>query len=740
MCVLSSEARELIEFARTIAGNLGHSFVGTEHLLLALLGKNSYDVKNNFKKVLKDIDYSLVMDRVININGKGEKIAVNNVVPSENLYKVMHDAYLLSSKRNSKNIDVCDISESLFSNSKCKACDLINSYMFEGDVMKSISPDERRFSLEKIKEMRKETPVINNYSCDITLKAITGKLDPVLERDHEIERVMRVLLRKNKNNPCLVGPPGVGKTAIVDGIAQRIASGDVPDLLCHKRIVSLEISSLIAGAKYRGDFEERIKAIFDEVKKVGNIILMIDELHNIVSAGMGEGTLNAANIMKPELARGEVSVIGATTSDEYAQVIEKDGALDRRFQKILVNEPSEETAIKILLGVKEKYEKHHNIQINESAVLASVKISNKEIINKYLPDKALDLIDEAASLARIRSKNAITADDIAELLPQSNSCTDYRNVIKRIERIVHGQSKVINDLVKFVLYSNGKIKKASPVSILLEGSTGCGKTALVKALSKELYGEQSLLKFDMSDFSEPHSVSKLIGAPPGYVGSEQKGRLAREMDKNNYKVILFDEIDKAHHDVINILLELLDEGIVTDNQGRITSFKNTVLFFTSNTDTCNEIKTSGFINNKQDQVSGALKSRIGNEFFSRIDGIFKLDNASKKDAIEICNDFVDSCKKTCLEENVDLCVEEEVIERIIDRSNIKEFGYRNVNRIFFATINSLINKSVLEYGENLKMIRIYNDERGEISAFCETNKIPLENNLLSMYNIQKRAD
>lgn len=523
------------------------------------------------------------------------------------------------------------------------------------------------------------TNTLNQFGTDLTKLAKEGKLDPVIGREDEIERVIQILSRRTKNNPCLIGEPGVGKTAVVEGLAQKIIDEDVPEMLKNKRVVSVDISSMVAGAKYRGDFEERIKKSLNEVKKAGDVILFIDEIHTIVGAGSAEGAVDAANILKPLLARGEIKVVGATTLNEYRKYIEKDAALERRFSPVNVLEPSKEDTIKILKGIRDKYEAHHNVKITDKAIDAAVNLSVRYINDRYLPDKAIDLIDEAASRVKMRtytrpenlkeledkileyekekdeairvqdfekaaklrdsekmakeklekdkqkwenknnrSVTTLEEDDIADVIaswtkiPVKKITEDENEKLKHLEDSLHkrvvGQKEAVEAVAKAIRRGRVGLKDPNkPIgSFLFLGPTGVGKTELAKSLAETLFGnEDSMIRVDMSEYMESHSVSKLIGSPPGYVGFDEGGQLTEKIRRKPYSVILFDEIEKAHPDVMNMLLQILDDGRLTDSQGRTVNFKNTVIIMTSNIGArlITDKKTLGFEQNKKEEAN-----------------------------------------------------------------------------------------------------------------------------------------
>ncbi len=562
---------------------------------------------------------------------------------------------------------------------------------------------------------------MNQFSNDLTKEAREGNLDPVIGRIQETERVIEILSRRTKNNPCLIGEPGVGKTAVIEGLAQKIVSGNIPEILKNKRVVSLDITSMVAGAKYRGDFEERIKKALNEVKKAGDIILFIDEIHTIVGAGAAEGAIDAANILKPLLARGEIQVVGTTTIKEYRKYIEKDSALERRFQPVDISEPTLEETRKILDGLRDKYEAHHNVKITDEAIGAAIELSNRYITDRFLPDKAIDLIDEASSKARLKSfvepehlknlekqvekleiekesainlqdfekaaklrdeticlknnlenekikwrnetnQNIITIglEEIAEVvsrwtgIPVTKINQDENVKLKNLEQILHkrvvGQEEAIGAVSKAIRRSRVGLKDPNrPIgSFLFLGPTGVGKTELTKALAEVLFeNENAMIRLDMSEYMESHSVSKLIGSPPGYVGYDEAGYLTEKVRKNPYSVVLFDEVEKAHPDIMNLLLQILEDGRLTDNQGRMVNFKNTVIIMTSNVGArlITEKKSIGFENKQEEgerdyqlvknEVLGETRKVFKPEFLNRIDELIVFHKLTDENLREI---------------------------------------------------------------------------------------------------------
>ena len=622
-------------------------------------------------------------------------------------------------------------------------------------------------------------PTLNQFGEDLTKKALEGKLDPVIGRTDEIQRLIQILSRRTKNNPCLIGESGVGKTAIVEGLAERIAEGDVPEILRDKQIFSMDISGMVAGAKYRGDFEERIKKALAEVKKVGNIILFIDEIHTIVGAGSAEGAIDAANILKPMLARGEIQLIGTTTIEEYRKYIEKDSALERRFSPINVPEPSKDDTIQILNGLRDKYEAHHNVKITDEAISSAVELSTRYMNDRFLPDKAIDLIDEAASKARLKAytepkllkkleeeidiiqkdkeeavrsqkfekaaelrdkkieliekkekeeqkwknKNTktmvtISEENIAEIISSStgipvdkiskNENEKLKNLESRLNEKVIGQNEAIEAVAKAIRRGRVGIKDPNrPIgSFLFLGPTGVGKTELSKAVAECLFGgEKDLIRIDMSEYMEPHSVSKLIGSPPGYVGFEEGGQLTEKIRRKPYSVILLDEVEKAHPDVMNILLQILDDGRLTDSNGRTVDFKNTVIIMTSNigarliTDkknlgfgnSSNEDEQKEYENTKKD-VMAELKKEFRPEFINRIDEVIVFHKLNDDEIKQIIDIMLKQVQNRLKEQNINVKIDESVKELIAKQGINKSFGARPLRR----TIQSLIEDSLAE--------------------------------------------
>ncbi len=624
-------------------------------------------------------------------------------------------------------------------------------------------------------------PTLDKFGRDLTAEAKAGKIDPVIGRGEEIQRVIQILTRRTKNNPCLIGEPGVGKTAIAEGLALKIADGEVPEILENKRVVSLDLTGMVAGTKYRGDFEERIKTALDEVKKSGDVILFIDELHTIVGAGSAEGSTDAANILKPSLARGELQVIGATTLNEYRKYIEKDAALERRFQPVTVGEPTEEEAVEILKGLRDKYEAHHHVKITDEAINAAVKLSSRYISDRYLPDKAIDLIDEAGSRVKLQSMtppenirlledeiktisaektasvNAqdfegaaklrdrekekteqlkklkeqwhesnrhaggeVTAEEIAEIvsgwtgIPATTLTEEEGQKLLRLEDTLHkrlvGQDEAVSAVSRAIRRGRVGLKdpKRPTGSFLFLGPTGVGKTELCKTLAETMFGsENAVIRFDMSEYMEKHTVSRLVGSPPGYVGYDEGGQLTEAVRRKPYSVVLFDEIEKAHPDIFNILLQILDDGVLTDSQGRKVNFKNTIIIMTSNVGAraISEQKSLGFGDKDaaakddkaiKDEVMTALKAQFRPEFLNRIDDIIVFKQLEKDDITEIARRLLKVLSDRIFDNmEITLSFTEKAVEKLADAGFDKVYGARPLRRAIQNAIEDSLSEEIL---------------------------------------------
>ena len=683
----TNRAKKAIEIANDLAIELGHNYIGTEHILYGLSKEGS----GVAAKVLEnqEVEPQKILDKIDELIGREDKTE-ETLGFTPRTKRVIENAFIEAKKLGYNYIGTEHLLIGILREADSIAARIlldlnVNIPKLYNEIIKVINDEEiGEDGANTKKETRRKgsynsTATLNQFGEDLTKKAEEGKLDPVVGRKEEIQRVIQILSRRTKNNPCLIGEPGVGKTAVVEGLAQKIVAGDIPEILKDKRVVTLDISGMVAGAKYRGDFEERIKKALNEVKKAGDVILFIDEIHTIVGAGAADGAIDAANILKPLLARGEIQLIGATTLNEYRKYIEKDSALERRFSPVNVKEPTPSDTIEILNGLRDKYEAHHNVKITKEAIEAAVKLSVRYINDRFLPDKAIDLIDEASSRARIKTytepenlkelqtkieeiekdkeeavrsqkfekaaslrdkekelkekyekeeqkwknKNTkqvtnITEENIAEVISTWTGIPVYKitenenerlkNLEKELHKRVVGQNEAVEAVAKAIKRGRVGLKDPNrPIgSFLFLGPTGVGKTELSKALAQCLFGdESSMIRIDMSEYMEPHSVSKLIGSPPGYVGFEEGGQLTEKIRRKPYAVILFDEIEKAHPDVMNMLLQILEDGRLTDSQGRTVNFKNTVIIMTSNLGArvITDKKSLGFSNNEKQEDS-----------------------------------------------------------------------------------------------------------------------------------------
>ena len=815
----TNRANKAIEIANDIALELGHSYIGTEHILYGL-AKEGNGIAS---KVLENQNVTAddILNKIEELIGSDEPI--ENIVDfTPRTKRVVESAFIEARKLGYNFIGTEHLLIGILREGDCVAAKIlldlnVNIPKLYNEIVKVINEGEDYNSSDnssnnsnggKRRGSYNQTPTLNQFGQDLTKKAEEGKLDPVIGRKQEIERVIEILSRRTKNNPCLIGEPGVGKTAAVEGLAQKIASGDVPEILKDKRVVTLDISGMVAGAKYRGDFEERIKKALNEVKKAGDVILFIDEIHTIVGAGAAEGAIDAANILKPLLARGEIQLVGATTLNEYRKFIEKDAALERRFSPVTVNEPSEKDTIQILKGIRDKYEAHHNVKITDEAIEAAVKLSIRYVNDRFLPDKAIDLIDEASSKARLRTytepdglkelqeeiektknekeeavlnqkfekaaelrdtekalrdkfekeqnkwknKNTksivtITEENIAEVIanwtgiPAKKITEDENEKLKNLEKELHkrviGQNEAVEAVSKAIRRGRVGLKDPKrPIgSFLFLGPTGVGKTELSKALAEVLFGdENAMIRLDMSEFMEPHSVSKLIGAPPGYVGFDDGGQLTEKIRRKPYSVVLFDEIEKAHPDVMNMLLQILEDGRLTDSQGRTVNFKNTVIIMTSNLGArlITDRKQLGFSNqgmvnekvkeeinkisdkaksskdlkenSSQDEkskkeyeeikkeVMAELKKELRPEFINRIDEIIVFHKLNDNDINQIIDIMLKEVVNRLKEQKYDVKFEPDVKEMIAKEGIDKNFGARPLRR----TIQNLIEDKLAE--------------------------------------------
>ena len=790
MYEFTESARKVIEYAKNFSIENNYPYIGTEHILYGLIAEGEGLAAVILKK--QDLTEEYIEEEILKIDG------------------------IMNTQVNEDEVDFTPRAKRIIANSQKEALRMGQNYVGSEHILLSLMReidsvavrilidadiDPQKIFTELLKilgdespisdnyhdpaniesKSKNNTPTLNQYGKDLTELAKQNKLDPVIGREKEIERVIEILSRRTKNNPCLIGEPGVGKTAVVEGLAQMIKENNVPEILKNKRVVSLDIASMIAGAKYRGDFEERLKKTLQEIKTASNVILFIDEIHTIVGAGSAEGAMDAANILKPLLSRGEIQVIGATTLNEYRKYIEKDSALERRFQSVIVEEPSIEDTIQILRGLKDKYEAHHKVKITDEAIKEATVLSERYITDRFLPDKAIDLIDEACSKVKIKSltkpesfKNlekeldkkskekeeaiisqnfekaakirdeekelkekiskqdekwkkqennkeiSIGKEEICEVvsnwtkipvtkLTQTES-DKIKNLDKELKKRVIGQDEAIDVLSRAIKRARVGLKDINrPIgSFMFLGPTGVGKTELTKALALNMFGsENAMIRLDMSEYMEPHSVSKLIGSPPGYVGYDDGGQLTEQVRRKPYSIILFDEIEKAHPDVFNILLQILDDGRLTDSNGRTVNFKNTVIIMTSNTGARNitETKSIGFIN-KDDgsasyerakaEVMNELKKTFRPEFLNRLDEII-IFNKLGKEAIEkiasiMLNEFADKLKQR----EITVKIDKSIIEYIVKVGFDDVYGARPLKRAVQSKVEDKFAEELLD--------------------------------------------
>lgn len=707
----SPEAKTIMEYAVEQAQALGHDYIGTEHILLGII----YDTESIACEILISLgaDLDIIHDAILDLLNEDTL----NDMPKLNVFK------------------------------------------------ENKAPKKDNNTKDNKQKNNSATPLLDKYGRDLNILAQEEKIDPVIGRNHEIERVIQILSRRTKNNPILIGEPGVGKTAVTEGLAQRLINGNIPKVLASKRIISLNMASLVAGTKYRGDFEDRLKKIIDEIIENKNIILFIDEMHTLIGAGAAEGSMDAANILKPALSRGEIQVIGATTLKEYKKYIEKDSALERRFQTIMVNEPSAEDAISILKGIRNKYEEFHCAKITDEAIKAAVKISQRYITDRFLPDKAIDLIDEAAAKVRLKTVNiptnisqleqkiqdlkkakekaidnqdyelaatirdqeiqikeelataktawekqnnaqiAVTEEDIADVATLWTGIPVKRLVAKEADRLLHiedilhkrvvGQNEGVNAVAKAIRRARAGLKDPKrPIgSFLFLGPTGVGKTELARSLAEAIFGDESaMIRFDMSEYMEKHTVSRMLGAPPGYIGYDEGGLLTDAVRRKPYAVILLDEIEKAHPDIFNILLQVLDDGRLTDSQGRTVDFKNTVIIMTSNAGAFKlqpqKTNTMGFAVNEDKQIKqnakkivmDEVKRQFKPEFLNRIDEIIIFEPLTDKELTQIVTLLLNDVQKRLAEMDIELIIKDEVKSYLLKHGTDTIYGARPLKR------------------------------------------------------------
>ena len=785
----TEKANNAINLAIESAQDMGHTYIGSEHILLGLLKNQDGAAYTVLEKCGADADTleNLIKQEIG--TGSETKLSPDDFTPR--VKRILQTAIIQAGRMGHNYVGTEHILIALIADGDSYAVRFLQSTgIHPNDIVKNLNEtlgnaqSENDFSDNgENKPKNSNTKMLDKFGRDLTEIAKKGGIDPVIGRQNEIERVIQILSRRTKNNPCLIGEPGVGKTAVAEGLALKIVSGDVPEPLKNKRIVALDLTSMIAGTKYRGDFEDRISNAIDEVKKAGNVILFIDELHTIIGAGSAEGSADTANILKPSLARGDFQVIGATTINEYRKHIEKDAALERRFQPVTVGEPTEEEAVLILRGLRDRYEAHHKVKITDEAIDTAVKLSSRYIADRFLPDKAIDLVDEAASRVRLRAYTApddlqdienkikslekekaeavnnqdfehaaairdeekklrtvledkkkiwqeknehkngeVTSEDIAEIVsswtgvPVVQLTQEESQRLLKLEDILHeriiGQNEAVTAVSKAIRRGRVGLKDPNrPVgSFIFLGPTGVGKTELCKALAQAMFGdENAMIRFDMSEFMEKHTVSKLIGSPPGYVGYAEGGQLTEMVRRKPYSVLLFDEIEKAHPDVFNMLLQILDEGRLTDSQGRHVNFRNTVIIMTSNVGArlITEKQTSlGFFGGEEksdndntkirEAVLGELKKLFKPEFLNRVDDTIVFNKLTEKDIQAIAKNLLKNLEKRLNDLDIKAEFDDSAVEAVAKAGFDEIYGARPLKRAIQSNIEDAVSEKMLD--------------------------------------------
>ena len=773
----SLKAEHVLRCAQAAAGELGHGYVGCEHLLLAMLREEDDAACRALNA--SGIYESAVRERMIEKLGRGtaERSTVQGLTPHARCAVELAVGEAL--RAGSGEIEAGHLLLGILRDSGNMAVRLLRSLGVDtkklySDTLRAMSLSPRKLPLPEVRASRAEAKngkTLLEFSRDLTAMAREGRLDPVIGREKEIARALRILTRRTKNNPVLIGEPGVGKTAIAEGLAQRIAAGEVPFKLRSKEVYLLDLTALVAGTQFRGQFESRMKGLIEEIRKMGNVILVIDEVHNIVGAGDAEGSMNAANILKPALSRGEIQVIGATTFTEYRKHIEKDTALERRFQPVTVNEPNMEDTLKILKGIAHYYEQFHGVKIPEGILRQAVLLSERYITDRFLPDKAIDLIDEACSDLNLHDKNInrrmelrreiedydkerellqgaeepdferlaelksltikaqteldelcaqgdpqLTMDNLARVIelwtkiPASRIREDeFRRLSeldKRLKEHIVGQDEAIEAVAAAIRRNRvGISPKHKPVSFIFVGPTGVGKTELVKQLAQDLFNSpDALIRFDMSEFMEKHSVSRIVGSPPGYVGYDEAGQLTEKIRRKPYAVILFDEIEKAHPDVMNVLLQILDDGEITDSHGRKVNFENTVIVMTSNAGSERKEGTVGFghtVNEQnRDRAMKALGEFLRPEFLNRVDEVICFNRLDEKNFAGIAHIMLDELQKSLEDKGLHFTWDEDVEDYLVKKSYSATYGARNLRRTIQKELEDVMAAQIIDSYEH----------------------------------------
>lgn len=785
---LSRGAQKALVLAQESAKKLGHNYVGSEHLLLGLLMENEGAASRELRGA--GVSEEKIINLIDQLVGRGKFDASAEFDYTPRTKKIIADSVQIAKQMGDNYVGTEHLLLSLMKEPNSVADAILRNMGVDiqaiaSKLTKDISSGK---PLQGGRQGGGNTPLLDQYGKDVTKAAQAGELDPIIGRDKEIERIIQILSRRTKNNPVLIGDPGVGKSAVVEGLAQSIISGDVPDLIKDKRLISLDLSGMLAGAKYRGEFEERIKGALQEVVQNGNIILFIDELHTIVGAGASEGAIDAANILKPALARGEIQVIGATTLDEYRKHIEKDAALERRFQPVNIPEPNAEEAEKILLGLRDRYEAHHKVRITDEAVKAAVQLSDRYITDRFLPDKAIDLMDEAGSRVRIQhytappdlkaledqlvevrkdkeeavnnqlfekaaslrdeeqkllreieekkeawnagsdgngNKNTllVTEDDIAQVvsawtnIPVKKMTEDESKRLLHLEETLHqrviGQDEAVKAVSSAIRRARTGLKdpRRPMGSFIFLGPTGVGKTELSKALAEALFGaDDAIIRVDMSEYMESHSVSKLVGSPPGYIGYDEGGQLTEKVRRKPYSVILLDEIEKAHPDVFNILLQIMDDGRLTDSQGRTVDFRNTIVIMTSNVGATKirNTKRVGFgetghgsgvsveFEKQREVMLDELKKTFRPEFLNRVDEVIVFEPLNEADTRKIVELMMNDVRKRLEERGIQLTMTSEALDLIAKAGFDPEYGARPLRRAITQKVEDNLSEAILQ--------------------------------------------
>ncbi len=782
----TEKANKSLNAAVKAAEDLGHTYIGSEHILLGLLSDTS--TVAGAVLAAHNITYADIEDELKRSIGVGvpTELQPDDFTPRSK--NILETSVAFARQMGQQLVGTEHVLLAIAREGSCSATLLlsragVSMQDIVNDVSKALMGGTANAGTDNKDGGKENESMLSQFGRDLTKLAKDGKIDPVIGRQKEIERVIQILSRRTKNNPCLIGEPGVGKTAIAEGLALKIVSGEVPELLKDKKIYSLDLTGMVAGTKYRGDFEERIKKVIDEVKNAKDVILFIDEVHTLIGAGSAEGAADAANILKPSLARGELQIIGATTIEEYRKHIEKDAALERRFQPVMVDEPSQEEAIEILKGIKDKYEAHHKVKITDEAIESAVKLSTRYIGDRYLPDKAIDLIDEAASRVRLRSYTApsdlkeleekkksveaeklsavnaqeferaaalrdeerkldkeikdkrenwhdmagkshdeVTPADIADIVsswtgvPVTQLSTEESDRLLHMEDELHrrivGQDEAVEAVSRAIRRGRVGLKDPKkPIgSFIFLGPTGVGKTELCKALAAAMFGdENAMIRLDMSEYMEKHTVSRLIGSPPGYVGYDEGGQLTEKVRRKPYSVVLFDEIEKAHPDVFNMLLQILDDGVLTDGQGRRVDFKNCIIIMTSNVGAkliSQKQKAFGFAagakeleqNEKEikDAVMGELRNTFRPEFLNRVDDIIVFQRLTKDNIKEIASRLLAVLQKRVEDMGIEVAFSDEAVSKIADAGFDDVYGARPLKRAIQSRIEDALSEEMLK--------------------------------------------